>query len=176
VSRLIVCNAPQPWPRLSWGFLAGLPRAWYVLVLAAPLLGPWLIAEERFLAWLLSLGRRPVPRRAEVRGYAARLAEPARARASSLLYRAYLRLGAAALIGRRYDRMRLSVPTRMLFGREDAYIPLAYLDGLEARGDDITVERVPDCGHWTPEERPELIAERARELFGSGSGATAGSG
>jgi len=88
VTRLVVCNAPQPWARLSWSLVLGARRAWYVLLLAAPGLGPRLIAEERFLARLLALGGRDVPTRAEVRGYAERLADPARAKASSKLYRA----------------------------------------------------------------------------------------
>ena len=165
VRRLVVCNAPQPWARLSWSLVTGAWRAWYVLLLAAPGLGPWLIAQERFLAWLLSLGRRAVPSRAEVGDYAERLREPARAQASSKLYRAYLSLAVNAVFRRHYDRFRLSVPTRVLFGREDAYIPLEYLEGLEAHGDDIEVELIPDCGHWTPEERPDLVADRARAHF-----------
>jgi pimeloyl-ACP methyl ester carboxylesterase len=167
VSHLLVCNAPQPWPRLSWKLVSSVGRAWYVLVLAAPGLGPWLIEDGRFPAWLLGQGGRKVPSREDFKGYAERLADPARARASSHLYRAYLSLAVRAAFKRRYDRLRLTVPTRILFGREDPYIPLAYLDGLETRGDDIVVELVPDCGHWTLEERPELVAERARTLFGS---------
>jgi pimeloyl-ACP methyl ester carboxylesterase len=30
----------------------------------------------------------------------------------------------------------------------------------------MAVEIVADCGHFVPEERPELVAERARALFG----------
>jgi pimeloyl-ACP methyl ester carboxylesterase len=29
----------------------------------------------------------------------------------------------------------------------------------------MTVEEAPDCGHFIADERPELLAERARELF-----------
>ena len=165
IARLVVCNAPQPWARLSWPLVASARRAWYVPVLAAPLLGPRLVSEERFLARLLALGERDVPSREDVRAYAQRLRDPARADASSKLYRSYIALAVNAVLRRHYDRLRLSVPTRVLFGREDAYIPLEYLRGVEAHGDDIQVELVPDCGHWTPEERPQLVAERARAHF-----------
>jgi len=162
VSRLLVCNAPQPWARLSWSLVLGARRAWYVLVLAAPGLGPWLIADGRFPRWLLARGGTDVPAPAAVRGYAERLRDPARAEASSQLYRAYLALVVNAVLRRRYDRLRLSVPTRVLFGRDDAYIPLEYLTGVEAHADDIDVELIPGCGHWTPEERSDLVADRAR--------------
>jgi pimeloyl-ACP methyl ester carboxylesterase len=32
-------------------------------------------------------------------------------------------------------------------------------------GPDLTLEVVEGCSHWMPEERPDLIADRARELF-----------
>jgi pimeloyl-ACP methyl ester carboxylesterase len=165
VSHLVVCNAPHPWTRLSWRLVLQLWRTWYVLALAAPVLGPKLAGSERFLR---SLGHeRPdggsSPAVSPV--YAERLRDPARARASSLLYRSYLGLSGSVFLRRRYDPLRLTPPARLLFGREDAYIPLAFLDGLEGRGDDFELELIPRCGHWTPEERPDLVAARARALF-----------
>ena len=61
---------------------------------------------------------------------------------------------------------RLSAPTRVLFGADDFYIPLALLEEVEAHGDDLTLNVITGCSHWMPEERPDLIAEKARALFG----------
>jgi hypothetical protein len=36
-----------------------------------------------------------------------------------------LRIAFDSLVARRYRRLRLTVPTRILFRREDPYIPLA---------------------------------------------------
>ncbi|HMJ73052.1 MAG TPA: hypothetical protein VK471_06795 [Solirubrobacterales bacterium] len=47
----------------------------------------------------------------------------------------------------RYRYQRLTVPTRMLF---------------------MVVEPIGDSGHFIADERPELVAERARELFAPG--------
>jgi pimeloyl-ACP methyl ester carboxylesterase len=40
------------------------------------------------------------------------------------------------------------------------------LEGADEDADDVRVEIVPECGHFVPEEHPELVARRARELFG----------
>ena len=55
---------------------------------------------------------------------------------------------------------------RVLFGRDDGFIPLEYLEGIERHGDDIVLELVPgsrplDAGA----ERPDLVAERFLELY-----------
>jgi pimeloyl-ACP methyl ester carboxylesterase len=70
------------------------------------------------------------------------------------------------LLRRAYADQRLEAPTRLLFGADDFYIPLALLQDIEAHGDDLTLEVVRGCSHWMPEERPDLIAERALALFG----------
>ena len=43
----------------------------------------------------------------------------------------------------------------------------ALFDTLVAYADDMSVEEVPGCGHFIAEEKPELVIERARALFGS---------
>ena len=61
-----------------------------------------------------------------------------------------------------------------VFGPPGAYVPglgitlkVAAIRGVEGNGDDLTLELVPDSGHFICEEKPALIAERARELFGA---------
>ena len=92
--------------------------------------------------------------------------DPARAAASSRLYRYYLQTAREVLGRRAYAGQQLSVPTRLLFGADDFYIPLALLQDIEAHGDDLTLDVVRGCGHWMLEERPNLIADQARTLFG----------
>ena len=84
------------------------------------------------------------------------LAEPARARASVRLYRTFLAREVA-----RSPRGRLRVPTRIMLGDRDPAIPAVLLDGAQDDADDVSVEIVPECGHFVPEEHPELVAERA---------------
>lgn len=77
-----------------------------------------------------------------------------------------LQTARVVLLQRAFADLRLEAPTRLLFGADDFYIPLALLEGLEANGDDLTLEIVRGCSHWLPEERPDLVADRALALFG----------
>ena len=59
------------------------------------------------------------------------------------------------------------MPTRILAGEADPVIRADILAGFEPYADDMSVEEVARCGHFIAEERPDLVIERARELFGS---------
>jgi pimeloyl-ACP methyl ester carboxylesterase len=104
----------------------------------------------------------------EAEVYAAPLREPARAEATQLLYRSYVRSAVAMGTRGRYGDLRLTAPTRLVVGRKDQAIPEAVVRGFEAHADDMTLELVAGCGHFLPEERPDLVAQRSGELFGDG--------
>ena len=70
-------------------------------------------------------------------------------------------------VAQRYHGLRLTVPTRLVFGARDLYVSTALTRGWGDHADDMAIEYVPDSGHFIAEEKPELVAERALELFGS---------
>jgi pimeloyl-ACP methyl ester carboxylesterase len=39
------------------------------------------------------------------------------------------------------------------------------LAGYERHAEEMTVELVPGCGHFIADERPDLVAERARDFL-----------
>ena len=167
VGRLLLCNTPGPWARLNPRVAFGLRRAWYAALVATPVLGGRVVANPRFVPWFLRLGgQEGLFPDAEATRYADQFRDPARAAAASGLYRYYLQAALAILLRRAFEGQRLAAPTRLLFGADDVYIPLAVLDGLEAHGDDLALEVVRGCSHWIPEERPDLVAGQARALFG----------
>jgi pimeloyl-ACP methyl ester carboxylesterase len=159
----LALGAPRPLGKPPARQLLQIWRFGYQVVLAAPVLGRRLIANERFVGRVIAAGA--VHREAwtddDVRAFTAVLAEPARARASVLLYRTFLTREAGRTPGG-----RLPMPTRIMIGAGDPAIRPFLLEGAERDADDLVVEVVPDCGHFVPEERPELVAERARALFG----------
>jgi pimeloyl-ACP methyl ester carboxylesterase len=165
VTAVLACNAPHPWVALDRRAARGLWRAWYVALVASPI-GARAVASPGFLPWWLRLGGRGhVFDDAQAEAYAAPLREPARARASQQLYRAYLALARDIFQRRAFDTERLTVPARALFGARDVYIPVVNTLGAEPHADDWGVALLEDCGHWTPEERPETVGATARDLF-----------
>jgi pimeloyl-ACP methyl ester carboxylesterase len=165
VDRLLALSTPIPWQRPSLRLAAAAWRTWYVWLLAA--IGREAVARRPGLVSMMLRQAAPGDaideRAAEV--YAEPLRQPARAEATQLLYRSYLRSALAVSTGGRYADLRLTVPTRLVLGRNDQAIPEVLVEGFEPHADDMTVELVDGCGHFLPEERPELVSERAADLF-----------
>jgi pimeloyl-ACP methyl ester carboxylesterase len=160
----LACNTPLPWIRLTPRVAAQAWRSWYAVVLASPGLGPAVVGRRpQLIARMLS--RAEGISDADAEQYARVLAEPERTRATVLLYRAYLRT--FLRVGRGGgDRRRLTVPARLVFGADDFFVSKELVTGDHSEhADDLEVELVAGCGHFTPEERPELVADRALALF-----------
>ncbi len=162
-AAFLALGSPRPGGRPGARQLLEVWRFAYQVAIASPLLGRRLVADPRFVERVIMGGA--VQRQAwtpdDLRLFGAVLAEPARARASVDLYRTFLTREVA-----RAPHGRLRVPTRIMVGARDPAIPAVLLDGADDDADDLCVEIVPECGHFVPEEHPELVARRARELFG----------
>jgi pimeloyl-ACP methyl ester carboxylesterase len=169
-SSLLAVSIPHPFQRPDLRLL----EAWrgaYQLPLAAPLLGSTLLrtapaAVER----LIRAGSR-VPGTfsdADLRTYSAVLTEPARAHASSLLYRTFLLHEAPQVWAGRYRAADLRVPARLLAGQAD----LVASPGLLAGWDDVPDQRglrlLPGVGHFLPEEAPQAVLEALVDLPAAG--------
>jgi pimeloyl-ACP methyl ester carboxylesterase len=162
-AAFLALGSPRPGGRPSARQLLEVWRFAYQVAIASPVLGRRLVADPRFVERVILGGA--VQRQAwtpdDLRAFSTVLAEPARARASVGLYRTFLTSEVA-----RIPHRRLRVPTRIMVGARDPAIPAVLLDGADEDADDVCVEIVPECGHFVPEEHPELVARRARELFG----------
>lgn len=164
VNALLALSTPIPWLRPSPRLLASTWRTWYAWALAT--IGREAVARRPGAVRLML--RRGAPDEAideqEAEVYAERLREPARAEATQLLYRGYVS-SVLALRARSYEGLRLTVPTRLLVGRRDQAVPEVVVEGFEPHADDMALELVDGCGHFLPEERPDLVVHHARELF-----------
>jgi pimeloyl-ACP methyl ester carboxylesterase len=95
------------------------------------------------------------------------LAEPSRARAAVQMYRVFNLREAWPIFRGRYAHQRLLVPTRLLFGTGDVVLRPEILAGYQRHAEAMEVELIADCGHFIVDERPQLVAERAREFLAS---------
>lgn len=163
ISRLLALNIVPPWPPQPGARPRPLDvlRLSYQPLLAAPWLGETLVRRTRLVRAMLRADN--VHPNAFSDGdmdeFAGALVEPARARASSLYYRDFLLREAPAIMRGRYHPDQLTVPTHLLYGTRDA--ALGPKPPAAARA--LTVEAVPDSGHFIAEERPDLVVARVRE-------------
>jgi pimeloyl-ACP methyl ester carboxylesterase len=165
IGRLMVINAPHPWPRLRLSLIPELWRSWYALALATPILGQELQRRTDFAKGILRRASPPGTfTTAQLDAYADDFREPARAKAISALYRYYHTTFFQVFRGGWRDR-RLTVPTLVLFGIRDLYITSKLLEGYEPYADQMRVEAIPDTGHFLVDERPDLVADRVGEHF-----------
>jgi pimeloyl-ACP methyl ester carboxylesterase len=165
--RYLALNILHPWlssPR------AVLPYAWrftYQLAIMTPLVGYQLHRRRSLIprAFFSAATKRDVWDEETLRIFTDNLAEPDRARAAVQMYRVFQLKEILPIIRGRYAHARLTVPTRLVFGTGDPVLRPELLAGYEQHADAMEVELVDDCGHFIADERPELVAERARDFF-----------
>ncbi|ATL66525.1 alpha/beta fold hydrolase [Nocardia terpenica] len=90
-----------------------------------------------------------------VRAYTERFRDPIVARAATDTYRTFLLHDARS--AQRTPTPRATIPIRALFGTDDSAIHHTLASADTAHADDYTIEYVPNCGHFLPEERPDLV-------------------
>jgi len=161
----------HPWTRTPRPTPRALAPLAYQPPLAMPVLGERLLRHAPQM--VRELIRRGSQRDArwtddELDEYARVLQQPARARASSALYRTFLLREAPAFAAGRYAGVRLRVPALMLTGARDAVVGPPVLAGLEDHADRARTAVVERCGHFLPEERPDALLAALREHLPAG--------
>ncbi|MGB2940148.1 MAG: alpha/beta hydrolase [Candidatus Dormiibacterota bacterium] len=142
-------------------------RLGYMALLDKPVLSPLLLQRLPGMVRLfLTLGtvRRGTWTRAEQDAFAEHVREPARAAASSALYRAFTLGEGVAQARGRYDNERLTVPTRLLVGDHDV-LPPSVFTGWEPYADDMHVKPIAGAGHYIVDEQPEVVLDNILEFF-----------
>lgn len=166
VERFLALNIVPPWVSLR-STIGHAWRFWYQQMILAPGIGYGLHRRGDFVPRVLVGGseRRGVWDEETLRAFADNLAEPARARAAVQMYRVFNWRETLPIVRGRYAGRRLKVPTLLVFGVDDFVLRPEMLAGCERHADEMRVELVEDCGHFIADERPELVADRAREFF-----------
>jgi pimeloyl-ACP methyl ester carboxylesterase len=164
-TELLALSIPHPWTA-SRG-LGAIKRELLALSYQGPVLVPGIgpaVVRAGYIKLLLRVGRVDGRfTRDEAAVYHDVLKVPANARASSAVYRTLQLRELPKIIRGTYEPRNIEVPVRLVVGDDDG---VANVD-LEHHGGhlpQLTIERVPGAGHFLPEERPELVAERALAL------------
>jgi pimeloyl-ACP methyl ester carboxylesterase len=103
----------------------------------------------------------------ELATYVDVLRQPANARATQQYYRQFLLHELRPLVSGAFHARPLQTETRLLWGRRDPIVRGAHDDEHLPYAPNMTIEWVDGAGHFLPEERPDLVVARARELFGA---------
>lgn len=174
VTRYLALNIPPPWldpgPFNIGKTVKAASKLWYQVVMATP--GVSRIAQAgpaRGIFERQIIGSAADPAAfdaATVATYLDQFKDPRRAHASMYVYRSFLVRELPLIQLRRYVPGRLTTPTRLLFGLDDVAIDPSVLDADHTVfADDLTIERVADCGHFIVDERPDQVAAAMLEFF-----------
>jgi pimeloyl-ACP methyl ester carboxylesterase len=168
IDRYLALNILPPWTSMR-AMAPHMWRFWYQWMILTPGIGYRLHTSGKFVPKVLAGGsvRREVWDDATLHAFSDTFTEPARARAAVQMYRVFNLREAPEMARGRYADAQLKVPTRLLFGTGDQALKHTILAGYERHADDMLVEKVEGCGHFIADERPDLVAKRAREFFSS---------
>lgn len=169
VQHYVGCSIPHLWPPQERPSVRRLLMLWYQVALGTPGLGAGLMRQGEFSRRVLRSARAHGRYTDdELAAFVDVLRERDHANATSQYYRSFLLHELRPLISGAMKDRTLTTPTRLLWGRRDPILQGAHATGQHERNaPNTTIEWVDGTGHFLPEERPELVVERARELFAS---------
>lgn len=161
VSHLVILNGAHP-KRLR--ALLGTPeqalRSAYILFFQLPWLPEWCLRRRAIIAWIFR-GSSENPAAFtddDIERYVAATRVPRAARAMVNYYRAARRFPPDT-------ESKIIAPTLVLWGEEDPALSRRNLDGLSALVPELTIETVPNAGHFVHHEVPERVLARMLEFL-----------
>ncbi len=169
IRHYLALGVAHPWFEPPMPTPGSLQRIGYQFLLASPFLGAGIMRHAPGLVRLaLRRGANPDMQwtEEELDCYAESFRPPDHALAASRVYRSFLAFELPRLYAGHYRSQRSSVPIRILAGEADPVVREDVLGGYEPYAEDMSVEILERCGHFVAEERPDVVIERARELFG----------
>jgi pimeloyl-ACP methyl ester carboxylesterase len=163
--RYVACGIAPPFPSGDPKQLLGLWRMYYQLPLTAPVVARRLVSRADFIRFVIRRGVRAEGAidDADLDLYAEAMA--ARPDVTLAIYRTFLLRELPAIARGRWAG-RLTVPTRLVLGdHEPVTSPDRVLPGVRRYAADMRVHELPGVGHFTPEEAPGALVERALAFF-----------
>jgi pimeloyl-ACP methyl ester carboxylesterase len=165
IDRFMALGLFHLWPRVGLKQIIAARRFWYWPVVASPGLGARMVRSRRvrkriYKSWAAS-GVEWTD--FDFDALTAHLDEPARARATSLSYRAALKEIVPTVAGR-YRRTTVTTPILFLHGYADGCIDPVLVTPTK-HAPNMKIEMLPGVGHFVAEEAPDITISRALEFF-----------
>lgn len=160
VSRLAILNVPHP-VVMRWFMLwnrAQRRRSWYVFFFQLPWWPEWMLARDDFRWAQAALTRTSRPgtfTAADLAVYRRAWSQPGALRGMLSWYRAALRRPPG-----RPANIRVTVPTRILWGERDRFLGSELVAPSLELCDQAEAELMPTASHWLQHEEPAWVTER----------------
>lgn len=159
IGRIAVINAPL--------HRVDLLRDWYIYVLQVPALPELIFSRlgDALIEWGILNGARVKNAFSpeDLRVYQEAFHRTG-AYAAALAYYRALKREALPHNRRRFFRP-ITVPTLVIWGEEDPFLPAHLTAGMHRLIPDLHLVFVPDAGHFVPEERPETVSRLLLDFF-----------
>jgi pimeloyl-ACP methyl ester carboxylesterase len=168
VDRLAVFSIVHPWLTAARPDPLALLRTSYQLPLAAPVVGHRLVRRApAVMRALMRRGSAPGFRwdPQDLDLYSEQWRREDHARATSALYRTFLRKELPALLGGRYRNRRLEVPAVLATGEHDPVVTPARLAGHEGHATQLRATVIAGAGHFVVDERPDEVLRLIRGVL-----------
>jgi pimeloyl-ACP methyl ester carboxylesterase len=160
IDKLVILNAPHPVAMARALRRDGSQRlrSWYIFFFQLPWLPETVLtlsplATARFAFQRTAVRRYAFPD-ADLEILAASLAQPGAMRCMIDYYRAAFRFPPAQRAG------PVRAPTLVLWAEDDFALGKELTFGLERGVPDLTLQYIPNCGHWVQNEAPLEVNER----------------
>lgn len=173
VERLIILNCPSSaaYVKHCSNGLSQLKKSWYITLFQVPCIPELFLSTEDYAALTRSFTARPMGVRSgamtenDVEAYKYTFQRNGFT-APLNYYRALLRYPQFALIRLQSPQLRVTCPTLIIWGCNDAALDkeLAALSAETVEGD-VTVKYIEECSHWTQMDRPEDVNKYMREFL-----------
>lgn len=170
LEALINLSIPHPWPSHEE---RRDPRRIAVLAYQVPITLP-LVAPLAMRAGMAGKVMRLASRHGtfsdqEIELYDATFRTRQGARTTTGMYRTFLSRELLPMVRGRYEDSVIPVRTHLAVGSRDGIMDHASLGGYEGNAPQMTTEVLDDVFHFLPEERPDVVVARVREITGLGS-------
>jgi len=169
--RLVAVSELHPWP-LQRRLVPRLWRMWVTALFEIPGLGEAVQRRRGAVRWFLARDARDADVWTDdlVDAYAEIAALRPVAHAGRRLHSAFVAHDVARMVLRRDGHAPYDVPTLMIVGDRDAYIPPALVAPPRSRADVVQVRTVPG-GHFLLDENPRAVADAVRGHLAAPEGA-----